>query len=94
MDFLPKQIDAENVLKLIQYCIDFEVDKKLMKNCKQFLRFHTNDVLNSEAFIHASRKCLAVLLKQHFINVSEVDLFNAVSSFIYFFFYFIFTTYI
>lgn len=82
MKFLIGNINVENVLSLIQHCIDFETDPELVRKCSDFLLFRTEDVLNSEAFISISIKCLIHLLRAPCINVSEVDLFKAVSSFL------------
>lgn len=78
MDYLLRKLDADNVFELIQYCIDFEADKKLMEKCKQFLQFNTENALKTKSFNDISAKCLKVLLEQDCISVPEVDLFKAV----------------
>lgn len=78
MKYLIANIDAENIFSLLQYCADFESDIKLETKCLDFLIFHIEDVLNSEAFIGFSIRWLIGLLRVPYINVSEVDLFKAV----------------
>lgn len=77
--FFIMNLNAENVFSLLQHCIDFEADRILMEKCKEFLLFHTEEVLNSKAFTNISLKCLKALLEENFLDIAEVDLFKAVS---------------
>ena len=79
VDFLMENITVENVFALIQYCVDFESDKKLLEKCKELLQIETQNALKTEAFNRISAKSLAVLLEQDHLNISEIELFKAVS---------------
>ena len=79
VDFFMENITVENVFSMIQYCVDFESDKKLLEKCKELLQIETQNALKTEAFKRISAKGLTVLLEQDPLNVSEIELFKAVS---------------
>ena len=78
--FLHDNLNAENVFSILQYTIDCEADIKLKEKCAEVISTKTKDVLKSEEFLKISSKCLMFLLDQDSLNVSEAELFNAVSS--------------
>ena len=79
-EFLFTNLNAENVFSVLQYTIDCEADTKLKEKCVEIICTKTKDVLKSEEFLKISSKCLMFLLDQDSLNVSEAELFNAVSS--------------
>ena len=78
LDFLIANLSAANVFSFLQFCNDYEIDKKLMEQCLEFLRTNTNKVLRDESFLTISHKFLTLLLEDDFLNVTESRLFKAV----------------
>ena len=78
LDFLIDNLSAANVFTLLQFCNDYEIDKRLMEQCMQFLRTNTDQVLSDESFLTISHKFLTLLLEDDFLNVAESRLFKAV----------------
>ena len=78
LDFLIDNLSAANVFSLLQFCNDYEIDKKLMEQCMEFLRTNTDQVLSDESFLTISHKFLTLLLEDDFLNVTESRLFKAV----------------
>ena len=73
--------DDSNLFTILQFCVDCEVDKRLMEKCMTMLRdrpwiwrFLTDD----ESFLKINHKCLMLLLEDDFLNAREIDLFNTV----------------
>ena len=87
VDFLVDSLNAGNVLSLLQFCTDFEVDKKLREKCMEFIRANTGDVLTDESFSTINHKFLMLLLQDDFLAVEEIDLFKAVCCILYFRFF-------
>ena len=78
INYLLNNINAENVFTILQFCIDCETDSELMDTCKEFIRKKTESVLKADSFLEISHKCLTLLLEQNSLNISEVNLFEAV----------------
>ena len=78
VDFLADSLSTTNVFSLLQFCSDFEVDKKLQEKCMEFLRTNTDAVLGDELFPAISHKLLTLLLEDDSLNVAEIQLFKAV----------------
>ena len=84
VNFLLEHINRQNVFKIFQFCVDAEVDKRLMEKCMTLLRdnpriwwFLTKD----ESFLKINHKCLMLILEVDFIledEAREITLFNAV----------------
>ena len=87
VDFLVDSLNAGNVLSFLQFCTDFEVDKKLREKCMEFIRANTGDVLTDESFSTINHKFLMLLLQDDFLTVAEIDLFKAVCFIVYFRFF-------
>ena len=83
INFLVENIDVANVFTIVQYCLDVEVDKKVMENCKDFLQCEIGEMVKTDEFNHISIKCLKFLLELNHINLPEIDLFKAVSYLIF-----------
>ena len=82
--FLLEKLNAANVFSVLQYTINCESDKKLKEKCAEIISAKTKDVLESDEFPKVSSKCLEFLLEQDSLTASEVELFNAVSTLIYY----------
>ena len=78
VDYLVENLDAENIFTILQFCLDCEVDRRLMESCKIFLGTKTSDVIAAKSFPKISHKCLTFLLNQDFLDVAEIRLFKAV----------------
>lgn len=78
IDYLVENMSAENVLTISQFCIDCQTGSRLIYECREFVRHKTESVLKSESFAKISHKFLILLLKQKFLNATEVRLFEAV----------------
>ena len=84
VNFLMNNLNAANVFTILQFCIDCEADKRLMDDCKEFLRAKTEDAIKDASFLTISQKCLHLLLEQDFLNISETVIFEAVCLFFIF----------
>ena len=84
VNFLLENIDCENIFTIFQFCVDCDVDKRLMEKCLTILRdthWTTSDF--KESFLKLSHKCLSLFLEDDFLDAIEVYLFNAVRFFMY-----------
>ena len=79
VNYLLSILDVENLFTILEFCIDCEVDNRLMVHCRFLLATETDQVLKAKSFPTISHKCLSFVLKQDFIKVPEIRLFNAVS---------------
>ena len=83
VNFLLNNISYENVFSIFQFCVDCEVDKRLMERCLEFLHIQecfdsTDYFFDLTSFLKISHKCLMVLLKDDLLYGQEKDLFNSV----------------
>ena len=78
VDFLADSLSAANVFSFLQFCSNYEVDKKLREKCMEFLRTNTDAVLCDELFPAISHKFLVLLLEDDLLIVEEIHLFKAV----------------
>ena len=78
IDYLLDKVISENVFPVIQFCMDFNIDSRLMIKYGEFLRNQTETVLKTESFTKISHKCLTLLLELNALNISEAHLFKAV----------------
>ena len=83
IDYLVDNLNAENALTIIQFCIDCDTDSRLLDGCLGFIQGKTESVLKAESFSKISHECLILLLKQKALNIAEVRLFEAVCFYIY-----------
>ena len=63
---------------MLQYTIDCEANSKLKAKCAEVISTKTKEVLESDAFLKISSKCLEFLLVQESLSASEAELFNSV----------------
>ena len=86
VNFLLKHLEEHdsNFFAIFQFCVDCDVDKRLMEKCMTKLR---DDPLiwwylaKDESFLKINHKCLMLILEVDFIledEAREIDLFNAV----------------
>lgn len=78
VNFLVDNLSTNNIFTILQFCLDCEVDKRLMNGCIDFIRTNTEEVLGAEQFPKISHKCLSFVLKDDRLNVAEILLFHAV----------------
>ena len=84
VEFLLENSSRENLLPILQCCADWDVDKELLKRCRELLRSNIDEVLKPEFVVRLTKKCLIFVLEDDGLqNVAEVDLFKAVSFFAY-----------
>ena len=81
IDYLLNNLNAENFFIVLQFCINCQIDLRLMEGCKRFMRFKTESVVKAENFTKISHECLALLLEQESLDIAEVRLFEAVCYF-------------
>ena len=81
IDYLLNNLNAENFFIVLQFCINFQTDLRLMHGCKRFMRFKTESVVKAENFTKISHECLTLLLEQESLDIAEVRLFEAVCYF-------------
>ena len=81
INYLLANLNAENVLTILQFCIDCQTDTRLMDECRKFIQIHTKNVVEAESFKEISHECLTLLLTQSSLDISEVSLFEAVRLF-------------
>ena len=74
--------DDSNLFTILQFCVDCEVDKRLMEKCMTMLRDNPPIwgflPLRSKSFLKINHKCLMLLLDDDFLEAQEIALFNAV----------------
>ena len=74
---LVRDMEPENVLDILEQAIHFE-EKDLETKCWQVIEWRTSEVACSANFINIKQTTLAGLLKRKSLNISELDLFQAV----------------
>ena len=78
VDYLLENLTVENVMPLLQYCLDCDVDERLLQKCRDIFRSNIKDVLKPEFIAPFNEKCLIFLLEDDELTVEEIDLFKAV----------------
>ena len=76
-------IDDSNFFTIFQFCVDCEVDKRLIEKCMTMLRdickpWTWRFLADDESFLKINRNCLMLLLEDDSLKAREIDLFNAV----------------
>ena len=84
INYLLTNLNAENVLTILQFCIDRQTDTRLMLECQKFIQIQTESVVEAKSFPKISHECLTFLLTQNSLDISEVSLFEAVRLFLFF----------
>ena len=79
VDYLLENLNVHNVVPVLQYCLDWEVDQRLVEKCRDVLRSNIKEVLKHEVIETMSEKCLCFMLDDDELNVAEIKLFKAVS---------------
>ena len=74
---LIRDITRESVLDILEQAIHFD-EKDLETKCWQTIEWRANDIVGSANFVNIKQATLASLLKRNYLNVSEIDLFQAV----------------
>ena len=82
VNYLLENLAVENVIPLLQYCLDCDVDERLLLKCRHVFRSNIKDVLKQEFIDTFNEKCLIFLLEDDELTVQEIDLFRAVCFFI------------
>ncbi|CAB4008512.1 BTB POZ domain-containing 6-B-like [Paramuricea clavata] len=72
-----RMLKAENVMSFLEQATHFD-ERKLQTSCLKFIKSNTKQVVASEHFNNISQKTLASLLKLDCLDISEVELFQAV----------------
>ena len=79
IDFLVENINRKNAFTILQFCVDCEVDKRLMEKCMTILRdTHWTQKDFDESFLKLSYKSLCLFIEDDFLKAEEIELFNAV----------------
>ena len=78
VDYLLENLNVENVLPLLQYCLDCDVDERLLQKCRNIFRSNIKDVLKPDFIDTFNEKCLIFLLEDDELTVEEIYLFKAV----------------
>ena len=74
---LIRSITPGNVLDILEQTINFE-EKELEKTCWEAIEWRTSDIVEAANFVNIKQTTLASLLKRNHLNVSEINLFQAV----------------
>ena len=77
VDSLRSFMTAENAMSILEAATKFD-EKELVKSCLNFIKLNTRNAITSEDFKSISQTTLAILLKLDDMDVSEVELFQAV----------------
>ena len=83
VNYLLENLTVENVLLLLQYCLDCDIDERLLLKCRDIFRSNIKDVLKPGFIGSFNEKCLIFLLEDDELTVEEIDLFKAVCFLIY-----------
>lgn len=78
VDNLLENLNIENVMPVLQYCLNRDVDERLVQKCRSILRSNIDNVLKPEFIPTMNVECLTFLLEDDGLIVKETDLFNAV----------------
>ena len=79
VDYLLENLNVHNVVSVLQYCLDFDVDQRLVEKCREVLRSNIKEVLKAEIIETMNEKCLCFMLEDDELNVAEIELFKAVT---------------
>ena len=74
---LVRDSNAGNVLDILEQAIHFE-EKDLETKCWKVIDWRASGVISSANFVNIKQTTLASLLKRNYLNVSEINLFQAV----------------
>lgn len=74
--YFEQNLAPDNVFVALQQALQF--DKELEKKCWDMIESKTSEVVKSDAFTGISQSTLEQLLKREWLNIKEVELFNAV----------------
>ena len=84
VDYLLENLNVENVMPALQYCLDCDVDERLLLKCRNIFRSNIKDMLKPGFVGSFNEKCLIFLLEDDELNAEEINLFKAVCFWIYF----------
>lgn len=79
VDYLLENLNVHNIIPVLQYCLDFDVDQRLVEKCREVLRSNIKEVLKDEVIETMNEKCLCFMLDDDELNVAEIELFKAVT---------------
>ena len=79
IDYLLGNLNVHNVVPVLQYCLDFDVDQRVVEKCREVLRSNIKEVLKDEVIETMNEKCLCFMLDDDELNVAEIELFKAVT---------------
>ena len=83
VDYLLENLNVENVMPALQYCLDCDVYERLLLKCRDILRSNIKDVLKPEFIDTFNEKSLIFLLEDDDLTAQEIDLFKSVCFWIY-----------
>ena len=78
IDYLLENLNVHNVVPVLQYCLDCDVDQRVVQKCREVLRSNIKEVLKAEIIETMNEKCLCFMLDDDELNVAEIKLFKAV----------------
>ena len=78
VEFLRVNMNATNVLTILDRCIKYEISLQLLESCQNYIQKRTGYLLKHWESLNVSYDCLIFLLEQDTLNVLEVDLFEFV----------------
>ena len=78
VDYLLENLNVHNIVPVLQYCLDFDVDQRLVETCREVIRSNIKEVLKAEIIETMNEKCLCFMLDDDELNVAEIELFLAV----------------
>ena len=78
VEFVGVNMNAINVLTILDRCLKYEISLPLLESCQNYIRNRTGYLLNHWESLNVSYDCLIFLLEQDTLNVLEVDLFEFV----------------
>ena len=78
VDYLLENLNVLNIVPVLQYCLDCDVDQRLVEKCREVLRSNIKEVLKDEIVETMNEKCLCFMLDDDELNVAEIELFLAV----------------
>ena len=79
IDYLLGNLNVHNVVPVLQYCLDFDVDQRLVEKGRKIIRSNIKEVLKAEIVETMNEKSLCFMLDDDELNVAEIELFKAVT---------------
>ena len=79
IDYLLGNLNVHNVVPVLQYCLDFDVDQRVVEKCREVLCSNIKEVLKDEVIETMNEKCLCFMLDDDELNSAEIELFKAVT---------------